>query len=198
MAGRALNDNKSNVEEEDINQEFSQETGVPEKTSSFKWKYGGYYFFQYVRNFFFGEKKPKKNLNKFSDIAETLISTIPDNQNVELLTASGKLLEQQRILEDTRARRRLERWATRAIACYLIAVFLLLIINGWVLIHHPIETLELIGKSQTLVRRGFISDSIMTVILTTTTINIIGLGVIVLKGHFDKDREKDNKEKDKK
>lgn len=193
MADGTLNNNTADAEEEDINQEFSQATGVPEKTSSFKWKYGGYCIFQGIRNFFLGEKKSKKNLNKFSDIAETLISTIPDDPNEELLIASGKLLEQQRILEDTRARRRLERWATRTIVCYLFAVFLLIVANGIVLIKYPTETVEFLGKSQSVVRRGFITDSIMTVILSTTTINIIGLGVIVLKGHFDKNKSQDKK-----
>lgn len=190
MADGTLN---SNTEEENINQKFSQETGAPEKVPSFQWKYGGYCAIQYIRNFFLGEKKPKKNLNKFSDIAETLISTIPDDPNEELLIASGKLLEQQRILEDTRARRRLERWATRTIVCYLFAVFLLIIANGITLIKCPTETVEFLGKSQSVVRRGFITDSIMTVILSTTTINIIGLGVIVLKGHFDKNKSQDKK-----
>lgn len=193
MADGTLNNNTADAEEEDINQEFSKATGVPEKTSSFKWKYGGYCIFQGIRNFFLGEKKSKKNLNKFSDIAETLISTIPDDPNEELLIASGKLLEQQRILEDTRARRRLERWATRTIVCYLFAVFLLIVANGIVLIKYPTETVEFLGKSQSVVRRGFITDSIMTVILSTTTINIIGLGVIVLKGHFDKNKSQDKK-----
>lgn len=31
---------------------------------------------------------------------------------------------------------------------------------------------------------GFISSGIMAGILSTTTINVIGLGFIVLKGHF--------------
>lgn len=39
--GTLNNNNASDANEEDINQEFSQATGVPEKTSSFKWKYGG-------------------------------------------------------------------------------------------------------------------------------------------------------------
>ena len=30
----------------------------------------------------------------------------------------------------------------------------------------------------------------MTVILSTTTINIVGLGFIVLKGHFPQEKEK--------
>lgn len=53
-----------------------------------------------------------------------------------------------------------------------------------------LDTTEIIGSGMS-VKRGFISDSIMTVILSTTTINIIGVGVIVLKRHFDK--SKDNK-----
>ena len=69
-------------------------------------------------------------------------------------------------------------------------MFVLLIINGIVLLYHPIETKEFIGSSSILVNRGFISDSIMTVILSTTTINIVGLGFIVLKGHFPQEKEK--------
>lgn len=177
------------MNKENVSEEFDNAVGKP-KNNKFSWlKYGGYLICYHIRCFFFGEKPLKKNINKFADLAETLISTIPDNPNVELLSSSEKLLEQQRMLEDTRARRRLERWATRTIAYYLVSVFLLLVANGIVLILNPIETTEMIGGGNLLVKRGFISDSIMTVILTTTTINIIGLGVIVLKGHFDKNKE---------
>ena len=37
---------------------------------------------------------------------------------------------QQRIMDDTKARRRLERWARNTIVAYLAAVFLLVIMNG--------------------------------------------------------------------
>lgn len=40
---------------------------------------------------------------------------------------------------------------------------------------------------------GFMSDTIMGVVLSTTTINVIGLGVIVLKGHYDNKNKADNK-----
>lgn len=160
----------------------------PSRNKPFYWRYGAYNIYLSIRNFFLGEKKPKKNDNKFADMAETLLSTISDKSDLELLSTSEKLLSQQRMLEDTRARRRLEKWATRVIAYYLLLVFLLILTNGAVLIFHPVETIELIGGGNILVKRGFISDSIMTVILTTTTINIIGLGVIVLKGHFDRAR----------
>ncbi len=174
----------------DVNEAFANLVGKSNKKDISWLKYGGYLIYSNIRCFFLGEKPLKKNVNKFADLAETLISTIPDNPNVELLSSSEKLLEQQRMLEDTRARRRLERWATRTIAYYLLSVFILLVANGIVLVFNPIDTTEIIGGGMS-VKRGFISDSIMTVILTTTTINIIGLGVIVLKGHFDK--SKDNK-----
>ncbi len=174
---------------EDVDAAFDSAVGKSKSNKSLCLKYGGYLIFLAIRNFFFGEKSPKKNDDKFADLAETLISTIPDNPNSELLSSSEKLLKQQRMLEDTRARRRLEKWATRTIAYYLLFVFLLIAVNGLVLILNPIETTEIIGSNGALVKRGFISDSIMTVILTTTTINIIGLGVIVLKGHFDKNKD---------
>ena len=175
----------------DVNKDFAAATGTPQKVvKRFNWEYGAYDVFRYARNFFLGEPKPAKNQNKFSDLAETLISSIPDNPNSELLNSSGKLLEQQRMLEDTRARRRLEKWATRVIAWYLIFVLMLILANGFVLMTHPVEMDEMINLPGAGSRKGFISDSIMTIILSTTTINIIGLGLIVLKGHFPQRNKK--------
>ena len=93
-----------------VDEDFAKDTGTPKNVvKRFNWEYGAYEAFRYARNFFFGEPKPTKSQNKFSDLAETLISSIPDNSNnPELLNSSGKLLEQQRMLEDTRARRRLK------------------------------------------------------------------------------------------
>ena len=59
---------------------------------------------------------------------------------------------------------------------------------------------ELIDKCQAMLKQqrfleGFISDSVLTVILTTTTINVIGLGVIVLKGHFSYKEEPNTESK---
>lgn len=199
MEDRSLNSEKEFPDRMDSNggnvdEDFAKDTGTSRNISKrFDLEYGAYNVFCYVRNFFFGEPKPPKNPSKFSDLAETLISSIPDNPGSELLNSSGKLLEQQRMLEDTRARRRLEKWATRVIVWYLLAVFILIIVNGLVLIFHPIETNEIIYPGITNAPKGFISDSIMTIILSTTTINIIGLGLIVLKGHFpqkNKDNEK--------
>lgn len=138
----------------------------------FDWHYGFYFIKIRVKEFFCGRQKQKRGHDRFTDAAESLIAAIGnDCDNEEVLKASERLLEQQRILENTQARRRLERWATRLISFYLVAVFLLVIANGIV---------ELaIGSGHSL-----ISSGIMGAILTTTTINIIGLGLIVLKGHF--------------
>lgn len=73
------------------------------------------------------------------------------------------------MVENTRARRRLEKWSLRVIAWYLIAVFFIVC-----LCYTNIRWLNIIS----------IPHEIMIAVLTTTTINIIGLGLIVLRGHF--------------
>lgn len=108
----------------------------------------------------------------FSNTAQELIAN--NTQDSFIIETSRKLLVQQRIIDDTKARRRLERWARNTIICYLMTVFALVVLNGVSRIVWP----------DVFSRHGFISDTVMTVILSTTTINIIGLGVIVLRGHF--------------
>lgn len=72
------------------------------------------------------------------------------------------------------ARQRLEAWACKTIIIHLVCVLLLVILNGVSRLIWP----------KIFTEQGFISDNVMYVILSTTTVNIIGLGVIVLKGHF--------------
>lgn len=114
----------------------------------------------------------KEDPEFFISTARDLIAN--NTQDAFILETSRNLLVQQRIMDDTKARRRLERWARNTILCYLIIVFILVLLNG---------------ASQVIWRdvfpdHGFITDTVMTVILSTTTVNIIGLGVIVLRGHF--------------
>lgn len=151
-----------------------------EKTSGWSFRYGGYYIFLYVREFFFGKPNPKKGHDNFADAAETLVANIDERaENAkDILEASERLLSLQRAIDDTQARRRLERWATRIISWYLMIVLLLVLANAVV-------------SSVWELKQGFISSAIIGAILTTTTINIIGLGLIVLKGHFT---SKENKE----
>lgn len=142
-------------------------------------KNGGYMFIVTVFHFFYfknNDKNKNRNLD-FEDIANDLLtqatgSNFPDSA----LNKTLQLLNQQRLLENTRARKRLEKWATKLIPYYLLAVLAILILNA--------VSKVLFNLSQSL-----ISDTIITVILSTTTINIIGLGIIVLKGHFEKNND---------
>lgn len=122
-------------------------------------------------------RKQKRELRRkkeefFITSAQELLAN--NTNDAFIINSSRKLLVQQRIMDDTKARRRLEKWARNTIIVYLMIVFLLVLLNG----------LSQIVWNEYFKEHGFISDTVMTVILSTTTINIIGLGVIVLKGHF--------------
>lgn len=143
------------------------------------WKnHGGYKAVTTIRDFFFGprhKRKPKDN--RFRFIAESLVSNLYDKEaDTVIVKTTRHLLQQHRTIEDTEARRRLEGWACGTIIIYLIVVLCLVILNGLSRIIWPDIFTEC----------GFISDSVMYVILSTTTVNIIGLGIIVLEGHFRK------------
>jgi len=135
---------------------------------SFSWRYGFHDAIAIVRDFLFGRRNPRTDNEIFTDTAQTIV--LQGEVTPDAIENSRHLLEQQRMLEDTKARRRLERWATRVISWYLIIVLLLVVANGMLAAFSP--------------NTAFISSGIMIAILTTTTINIIGLGLIVLKGHF--------------
>ena len=139
------------------------------------WKYYGFWRgVCTIKCFFCGKRNITIETNTFGETAETLISTL-DKVDKDTLQAGKELLHLQRDVENTRARRRLEKWACVVITVYLIFVFVLIILNG----------LSMIWKPSIFNEHGFISDNVMTIILSTTTINIIGLVVIVLRGHFD-------------
>ena len=130
-----------------------------------------------LKDFFRGPHKPKNVHERFSETAESIIVQLSDRvDSPQMLEASRALLEQQRIQDNSHARRRLERWATRTISWYLIDVAVLVVSNG-------------IVSMFTHNHDGFISSGIMAGILSTTTINVIGLGFIVLKGHFQHHEE---------
>ena len=85
-------------------------------------------------------------------------------EKVEHLTAI------HREVENTKARRRLEKWSLRVIAIYLVIV-LLIVVSSYIVV--PDLKIGLV-----------IPEHVMIAILTTTTVNVIGLGLIVLRGHF--------------
>lgn len=125
----------------------------------------------------YNEKKIDLNL---IDNVVSLLNSCPSNPPEDVIKKCRDFIELHRIMENTSARRRLERWATRVIACYLLIVLIVLIINGLLSFFYD---------------KYLINDNIMITILTTTTINIIGLVLIVLKGYFFNDdfKKKPNK-----
>lgn len=149
----------------------------PEQRGPSLIRHGGYCMLICVYEFFAGPRKskPKKEKDsRFKFIAEQLISTLPSVVDPNVIETTKHLLSQHRTIENTEARQRLERWACITIAVYLAFVFILLILNGLSRIIWP----------DIFMQSGFISDTVMTVILSTTTVNILGLVIIVLKGHF--------------
>lgn len=140
-----------------------------------------------AKNWVFGPKRAHRIHGQgFRDRAESLAETIGMEDNSDkkesVVRTSMSLLEAHRTVEDTHARRRLEAWARKVIICYLTTVMALVVANGASRVIWP----DIFDES------GFITDSVMYAILTTTTANILGLGFIVLRGHFP------SKEKNKK
>lgn len=115
-------------------------------------------------------KKEKKEL-KLLDLVQILIESSPTHENI---LKSQELIQLHRIIENTKARRRLEKWSLMVIALYLVVV-LLIVISCYTELH---DASILFGV------KSSIPSNIMIAILTTTTANIIGLGLIVLRGHF--------------
>lgn len=151
--------------------------------SHLSWKYyGAYRCIGTIKCFILGQRKIKTETNTFSETAEALISA-GDKTDRQTLEAGKNLLKLQRDVENTRARRRLERWACKVIVAYLLFVFILMVLNGASMVWEPDIFKE----------HGFISDNVMITILSTTTINIIGLVVIVLRGHFEVQKDKNIK-----
>lgn len=145
------------------------------------------YYIPYWIKFFFSEpfKEKKKDLN-ILDTVQALLESETTDDNIE---KSKELTHLHRIIENTRARRRLEKWSLRVIAIYLIIVLCIVLVS-YVSIPF-INTYFSIN----------IPNPIMITILSTTTVNIIGLGLIVLRGHFlanDKSNEMQEGEQKKK
>lgn len=166
-----------------------------DELSSLSWnRYGDYKLVQYVKRFFLYKPKLNKELD-LEDVVKNLLSPFTEESILipkETLDKCEDLLHHQRTLEDTRARRRLEKWATKVISRYLFSVFIILVINGCAgfIVRLISWFCDVENVPEDLLKSGFLSDEVMIVILSTTTINIIGLGLIVLKGHSP---SKDNK-----
>ncbi|MDQ4140935.1 MAG: hypothetical protein M3142_10465 [Bacteroidota bacterium] len=79
------------------------------------------------------------------------------------LIAQRRRFENQRYKEDTSHRKWLAVWTAIVVTCWLGAVLYILIMND---------------------RLICLSDTVLTSLLATTTLNVLGLSFIVLRGHF--------------
>ena len=114
-------------------------------------------------------KKPKRELNLLEQV-EVLINTGEANIVIEYCE---KYIYLHRIVENTRARRRLERWITRLISIYLLMVLILIAVS--------------------YIFRWNLHSGVIITILSTTTINIVALGYILVRGLFHEHEENDIK-----
>lgn len=117
-------------------------------------------------------KKPQKDLNLLEQVEILLASegTIDEN----LLQRCEHLIKLHRITENTNARKRLEKWTKSVIVSYLVIVGLVVALCTTKL------DFCVFGCHFYFV----LSDTVLVTILSTTTVNIIALALILMKGHF--------------
>lgn len=129
-------------------------------------------------------KKTQKENPREPKLLEQVNILISDNP-AKVADVCEKYISLHRIVENTKARRRLEKWITRLIVWYLIVVGSILLLSS---------------LSVWLADNGypniFISDKIMVVLLSTTTVNIVALGIILAKGLFHEHEKEDVKKED--
>ena len=130
------------------------------------------YYIRYAIVFFFSKpfKEEKKELDLLQ-IGGLLLEGEITDKNIEQV---NRLVQLHRIVENTKARRRLEKWSLRVIAIYLFVVLIIVILTYFSYKQNGLIANKILD----------IPSEIMITILSTTTVNIIGLGLIVLRGHF--------------
>lgn len=86
-----------------------------------------------------------------------------DSKSLAEQKDTRKDLEDERYASDTKDRKWLAEWSATLVSIWLFFVFIILIKNN--------DSVHL-------------SDAVLNVLLGTTTLNVLGLMYIVLKGHF--------------
>lgn len=81
------------------------------------------------------------------------------------IQAKIKALEAERYSSDTKDRKWLAIWAVIVVSLWLLLVIIILLLNKLCSIN--------------------LSDNVLIALLGTTTLNVLGLSFIVLKGHFN-------------
>lgn len=136
-----------------------------------------YGFFRLKKNiiaFFCGPHKETRDLNFLEKI--TLLLE-PGDSSDSTLQKCREFTHLHRLHENTKARKRLEKWASRLIVVYLFAVLITLFLNYTSITYTGI--FSFMNKVTISIPQG-----VIITILSTTTVNIIGLGFIMLRGHF--------------
>lgn len=114
-------------------------------------------------------KEQKRELNLLEQV-EVLINT---GGSGNVIDYCERYIYLHRIIENTRARRRLERWVTRLVSTYLLIVFAL-IVTSYIL-------------------KWDLPLGVIITILSTTTVNIVALGYILVRGLFHENENEDAK-----
>lgn len=102
---------------------------------------------------------------KLSDILKKMDKNSLEDQDIDSdeLDLQKRRYENERYRDDTKSRRYLAYWAATVVTVYLLLVFVILFMNTTCL---------------------HLSDPVMIALLGTTTVNVLGLMYIVLKGYF--------------
>lgn len=107
-----------------------------------------------------------KNGNTLEATLSKIKDRLPTSKDVdsEGLDLQRKRYENQRYRDDTQNRKKLTIWAATVVSMYLVVVFAMLMLN-----HNYFH----------------LSETVLSVLLGTTTLNVLGLMYIVLKGYFN-------------
>lgn len=92
----------------------------------------------------------------------------PDARSLFEQTKEKQKLENDRYKSNTNDRKWLAEWSAAIVSLWLFLVFIILIQNS---------------------SNIHLSDSVLNVLLGTTTLNVLGLVFIVLRGHFGSGKE---------
>lgn len=157
------------------------------KGQGIPWTNGGYKIWFSVKRFFQNPyKQNPPDLNLLQQVT-ILLNSSSDTLSEDSVKICEHLIHLHRITENTSARKRLEKWTNRVIGIYLIVVCLIVIACAF----------NFQYTCHGVTYKFYLPNEILITILSTTTINIIGLAVILMKGHFPQDnKNKEDKNND--
>lgn len=123
--------------------------------------------------------KPK---SKELDVSEYLPDLLKvGTQNEASAQICKEYIRMHRVMENTKARRRLENWTKRIIGIYLFVVLIIVLLAT--IPYGEAETVACCADQATKHIIN-IDTTLLVAILSTTTVNILGLAFIVLRGYF--------------